>query len=128
MDFDHIILDISINAVRNLNNKLKDKPHNISNSYFLIENCEKTLVAIREHDSLREKYCDMFNQCVVLLVSYFGESLSDLFETTVTENISKVIDSKLLNEEFKFRLDELIDCNFNLADRVGEVLISKKRN
>jgi len=88
LEFDRIILDVSIKIVADLNVKLKNL-HNINSPYLLAENALTALRSIREHDSLRTRYRRMFNQCLILLVSHFGSSVRDLFESSVDKAVTK---------------------------------------
>jgi hypothetical protein len=80
--FDRIILDVCINHVDNLNERLKTGPFKITNPTYLAENTLKSIKNIRQNDSLRTNYLSMFNSCLVLQVSYFTSIVDDIFKHT----------------------------------------------
>jgi len=122
-NFDRVVLDYSIKSIEDLQARLNVK---FKNESLLASGTLKQLKTIRKHDSMRGQYQEIFNQCVVLLVSYFGSTVSDIFNYSVTSNISDLIDQKAFTEEFKFSPKELSDYNFNLRDQIGEIIITKK--
>ncbi len=122
-NFDRVVLDFSIKSIENLQNKLKRK---FENESLLATSTLKQLRLIRDHDSMRHQYKEIFNQCVVLLVSYFGSAVSEILKEYVTSNISELKDKKAFTEEFKFSPRELSTYDFNLRDHIGEIIISKK--
>src|ERR1044071_6944873 len=83
LDFDRFILDFAIEGMRSAAAKLRDelKAHNAAK---VVENRLGALETVRRHDSLRPKYQTIFNQCVVLLVSYFGSTLPEIFCAAVS--------------------------------------------
>jgi hypothetical protein len=78
--FDRIIMDVCINHIEILNERLKNGPLKINNPLYLAENTLKTIKNIRENDSLRPNYLSMFNSCLVLQVSYFTSIIDDIFK------------------------------------------------
>ena len=79
---------------------------------------------IRSNDSLRTHYQTMYNQCVVLLVSYFASAVQQVFETALPSklkegmplNLEKIgysyykVDMDL--EDLRYFLKELKQNNF----------------
>lgn len=82
ISFDRIILDVCINQISNLNDRLKAGPFKITNPMYLAENTLKAIKNVRENDSLRVNYLSMFNSCLVLQVSYFTSIIDDIFKHT----------------------------------------------
>ena len=121
-NFDRIVLDFAISSIDALQNRLKDK---FENERFLASSTLKQLRNIRKNDSMRPQYEEIFNQCVVLLVSYFGSAVSDIFKEYVTVNLSDRPE-KVLREELKFTIGELCDFDFDLSDQIGEIIALKK--
>ncbi|MGD9489198.1 MAG: hypothetical protein AB7W47_14365 [Calditrichaceae bacterium] len=122
-NFDRVVLDYSIKAIEDLQNKLK---RNFTNESLLATRTLKDLNNIRVHDSMRTQYQEIFNQCVVLLVSHFGSTITELFKYYVTSNIDVLKNQKAFSEEFKLSPMEMSEFNFNLRDHIGEIIISKK--
>lgn len=75
-NFDRVVLDFAISSIDSLQERLKEK---FANERLLATATLKQLKNIRENDSMRPQYKEIFNQCVVLLVSYFGSAVSDIF-------------------------------------------------
>src|SRR5438045_1313089 len=76
VNFDRFILDFAIERVERLHRRLEPRYLNPD------DNGEHTLMAltqVRANDALRPSYQQIFNQAVVLLVSYFGSTIADLF-------------------------------------------------
>jgi hypothetical protein len=122
-NFDRVVLDYSIKAIEKLQNNLSIK---FKNEALLATGTLKQLTLIREHDSMRNQYKEIFNQCVVLLVSYFGSAVSEIFKIYITSNISTLKNKKAFTEEFKFSPKEMSEYNFNLLAHIGEIIVSKK--
>lgn len=82
VSFDRIILDVCINHIDSLNERLKGGPFKITNPTYLAENTLKAIKNVRNNDSLRPHYLSMFNSCLVLQVSYFTSTIDDIFKHT----------------------------------------------
>jgi hypothetical protein len=81
---------------------------------------------IRRNDSLRPRYQTIFNQAVVLLVSYFGSAVHDLFRQGVSLAIARVSDSPVLKEELRVSVSSLCDAPDNLNDFAADLLVQTK--
>lgn len=121
-NFDRVVLHFAISSVELLQERLKEK---FTNERLLATATLKQLKNIRENDSMRPQYEEIFNQCVVLLVSYFGSAVSDIFKEYVSLCLSDRPD-KVLREELKFTIRELCDYGFDLSDQIGEIIALKK--
>jgi hypothetical protein len=82
ISFDRIILDVCINHIDSLNERLKGGPFKITNPTYLAEGTLKAIKNVRNNDSLRANYLSMFNSCLVLQVSYFTSIVDDIFKHT----------------------------------------------
>ncbi len=122
-EFDNVILDFSITAIRELQDKLSkigiDNPHLMaSNTLTMLEN-------VRSNESLRPKYETIFNQCVVLLVSVFASSVAELFRSAIDKLIDTGQSNELEGEEFKLSVRELEDFDYRLDGRIGQLVAEK---
>ena len=124
MEFDHLILDVAIKQIGELNERLK-KSFKIENPRLLADKTLQVLKNIKDHQSFKEQYSAMFNQCVVLLVSYFGSSLKDIFTRCLSHGISTQDIENLRKEEIKINLAELKDISFDLSEKIGEIVTAK---
>ncbi|MCK9612946.1 MAG: CHC2 zinc finger domain-containing protein [Bacteroidales bacterium] len=128
MSFDKILLDFCITQIEGLNNRIKvNKEINITNVRFLPEATLIQLRTIRQNDSLRIQYESIYNQCIVLIVSYFTSSVRDLFRDSIKYYAEKKHEClKSINAELKFTFEELESYNFDLSESIGEIIIKKK--
>jgi hypothetical protein len=122
-NFDRVVLEYAIKSIESLQNRLKNK---FENERLLASTTLKQLNSIRSNDSMRKEYEEIFNQCIVLLVSYFGSAVSDVFRNYVTARITSSKKMKILQEELKFTIGELRDLDFNLNGQMGDIIARKK--
>lgn len=125
MNFDQVLLGFTIKSISDLVENLKNS-HSISNPSLTGEKTLNILETIQKNESLRPQYSQIYNQCVVLLVSYFGSSVGDIFKSCLTMRFNDGIDAQFLKEEIKLSLGELYDLSFNLSDNIGEIIANKK--
>jgi hypothetical protein len=122
--FDREILDIAVGQVEELHTRLLSA--GFDNAAL---NAEKTLTllsSVRRNDSLRNRYSVIFNQAVVLLVSYFGSAVEDLFKLGVTKRLDRDEDSNLLKEELRLTIREIRERGWNLRESAADLLVEKK--
>jgi hypothetical protein len=124
MEFDRIILNYVISALEQHEEKIKNA--GIKNQYLSIEVPLKELKYIRENDSLRIKYKAVINQGIVLLVSYFSSSVSELFCEFINHIANTLRPKKLLNERIELSIEELLLQNREeYIDIAGFIVQSK---
>jgi len=125
VNFDRTVLDYAIQTLKELRGKLKEH-HKIDNPHLTAESALSQLRTIRENDSLRPQYGQIFNQCIVLLVSYFGSAISDHFSTAVTRSMETNPTDGLLQEDFRVSGRDLYLAASGDAGSVGDLVIKKK--
>lgn len=125
MNFDRDLLDVAIQSVTALHERLKKIEH-FENPQLTAEKTLQQLKGFRTNDSLRPRYATIFNQALVLLVSYFGSSIHDLFVLAASRALSTDEKIGLFDEEFKFSVEQLRDMNFEVRDAVPEMLIASR--
>jgi hypothetical protein len=81
LTFDRLIIDVAIDGLRQIEATLEDR--NLHSVIPVVRNRAALLSNVAESESLRPQYAAMFNQCVVLLVSYFGAAAHTLFRQGV---------------------------------------------
>jgi hypothetical protein len=123
MNFDRDVLDLAINNIRNLRDTLADK-HGITNPQLAAVNTLLTLERIREHDSLRTRYETIFNQALVLLISYFSSTVHDLFLEAVSNALDSGANTPFLDKKIEFSPKELKDSNFQVKDLIPSMVAS----
>jgi len=92
----------------------------IDNPRVMLVNDILALKTIRENDSLKINYQQMYNQAVVLLVSYFGDAVEDLFLAGVKSYLPRN-EKALRKEPIKVSLRELVEPG--LQDRLGSIIV-----
>jgi hypothetical protein len=95
LDFPQEIVDVAADCLRTVQPLLTT--HNAS---LMVKN-RLTLLENIGTDSLRGQYEAMFNQCVVLLVSYFDSVLRGLFRHSVATALASASAVPAANEELK---------------------------
>ena len=120
-EFDHLVLQFAIDALDRVEQRATNA--SVSNYRLMVTQTLRHLRDIRQHDSLRPQYQQMFNQCVVLLVSYFGSAISDIFERCVGERVKRRGCDRLMKEELRVTVRELSEIGSQLHEYLGEILI-----
>lgn len=128
MNFDNILLDFCIGQIEHLNDRIINNAEiKITNVQFLPETTLKQLKSIKKNDSMRIQYESIYNQCLVLIVSYYTSSIKDLFRDTLQYYSEKKYEHlKCINSELKFTFEELDTYDFNLSKSVGDIIIRKR--
>lgn len=122
-EFDHIVLGMAISALDDLQTKLQE---HFENRTYLVTNTLNALRNVRQNNSLRPKYQHVFNQCVVLLVSYFSSAVGDVFRCAFCRSLEKPTSNTLQDEEMKLSLREIIELGSNTAERMSDMFVQKK--
>jgi hypothetical protein len=122
-NFDRVVLDFAIHLVSSLKNVQGSNRLQINAT----ENAAKALQNVRDHDSLRPKYQAVFNQCLVLLVSYFGSTINNLFNSYLTEFLKLGLTPiSCKKEEIKVSFSDLETLNYDVLGNIGELVVSSK--
>jgi hypothetical protein len=122
--FDLIVLDYAIHSVESCIEKLRQV--GVDNRTIIPVNTLTDLRNARKNKSLRPQYQDMFNQCIVLLVSHFGYSLEEILRVSIEGAIPYIRNEKILSERLHISVSELQKSGFDLSGRIGEWIIRKK--
>lgn len=125
MSFDNFVLESAIEAIEDLHCRLRDD-HGMTNPSL---NGQRTLTILKgfhKNSSLRPKYQTIFNQGLVLLVSYFASAVHDLFRNSLEISIMSNPQSQVLSEELKITIRDLKDAEFDLRTSVADHFIRAK--
>lgn len=114
LKFDWFILDYSIDTLENLNKKLHEL-HSISNPYLLAESALKSLKNIKNNNSISIQYRTIYNQALVLLVSYYTSTIKEIFSKSLLPFLNKFDNLKILDEELKITVGQIKLNDFNLS-------------
>lgn len=91
-----------------------------------IENRVEGLEKIHESESLSKYYKAMYNQCVVLLVSYFASSVHDLFRSAVSYALKEKLTVPVTKEEVKLTWADFGGGGEESARVFADLLVSQK--
>jgi DNA helicase HerA-like ATPase len=124
MKFDEFVLSIAISQLTRLSER--QDTAKIANPQHRPERVIKQLENIKEHQSLKPHYERMLNQCVVLLVAYFGSALRDLFVDAASAAFKGNVSEALLKEELKVTVRQLSDMETPLPVFIAETVVEHK--
>jgi len=124
MRFDDSVIKFVELELEKLEERLKKKK--FDNAYLLPGRALSVIRGIRDHQSLKLYYETIFNQCIVLLVSYFGSAVHDVFRIYIDAVISSTDSHKLKREEIKINISELDKMTKGNEFSIGEILINQR--
>ena len=124
INFDTEVRDIAVQGVESLHNFLRNDK-GFTNPKWNGENTLKMLRGIRQSPVLKERYSTIYNQAVVLLVSYFGSVIGDVFRGAAARGVKRQ-DPRLLEIELKIRVGELMTLAVAPEEQIGDLLIHKE--
>jgi len=125
MGFDRVVLDTAIESVKKLRDNLVNH-HNLDNPHLTAQRTLDFLENIRKNDSMRTHYQTIFNQALVLIVSYFASSVHDLLRRGIHLALDAQPESPVLREEFRLTLRDLKDVDFAVREVAPDFLIQSK--
>jgi hypothetical protein len=122
VNFDRDILDFVVDSLRG--HVAGMKAAGVSNPHQTGENLLRMLEPIRKNDALRSRYETIFNQALVLLVSYFASAVHTLFREAIREKVTEGDrDTVLAKERLTFTVSELCERGFELPEAIPDALI-----
>jgi hypothetical protein len=125
INLDREVVDLAVQGVSALHQTLVKQGYD--NPALNAKNTLISLQRIKEHDSLLPRFRVVFNQAVVLLVSYFGSAIHELFRIGVSARL--VLDdenSTLMKEELKLTFRSIRERGWMLNDIAADLLVDKK--
>lgn len=123
LDFDRVILEVAVSGLRDLEQQL-DSRH-LHSAVPLVRNRATLLENLKATDSLRPQYEAIFNQCVVLLVSYFTSAQHTLFRDAVVAALSLNADVPATSEEVKMAWRTVVQAETDQEEMFAESLIAQ---
>lgn len=117
--FDELVQAICLSALKKAQKGLQGREIEKHPS-FRIDSLVQQIEKIRDNDSLQPHYRVMYNQCIVLLVSYFSSAVEDVFRVVLSDKISQNNLGSLKNEEIKITLEQYCE------DKVVDIFLDKK--
>ena len=125
INFDRHVLGMAIDSVQKLHDLLTAPPHNYDNERTNGKRTLEMLKQIRTNDSLKLYYSTINNQAVVLLVSYFGSAIADLFREAAVAAVETHESGSVLNTEIKVKVKDLLEFESDDQHSIGNILINK---
>src|SRR5262245_33008573 len=125
LNFDHVIIDVAVEGLGGLAFELEEQ-HGSRRAATIIRNRAKLLANIKSADSLRSQYETIFNQCVVLLVSYFTSAIHTLFRQGIVVALSKGADVPVMSEELKFSWRTMAQAEAEREAVFADLLIAQQ--
>jgi hypothetical protein len=125
LNFDREVLDHAVRGVEDLHKRLV--AGGFENGALNAHNTLLSLRNIKNNDSLLPRYRIIFNQGIVLLVSYFGAAVQEIFKIGVQARLQ--LDdggSSLMGEELKLSFLDIRKRGWNLNDIAADLLVDKK--
>ena len=124
--FDRIVVDVALNRLRTVEAKII-RNAGIDNERYSLLPAITHLENIRENDSTRLRYESMFNQCVVLLVSYFESATRQLFRESLSAILTTdLAPSRLLNEKLTLTVAELAESDTSGTSQLADFFVAKR--
>jgi hypothetical protein len=123
VNFDNQVITLAIDGVEELHKSLVEDGYKADSKNGA--NTLTMLKSVKEHNSLKASYQIIQNQAVVLLVSYFGSAVSDLFRVSSTIAVDIHKDKRVLDVDLKLQVRDVMDLNSSMGEGIGELLISK---
>lgn len=120
INLDKEIIDLTLHHLESKQKKLKQ---HIDNPHLDLSKTIKMVGSIRAGGTLSKRYDVVRNQCIVLLVSYFGSAVGDLFRAGLRERASEIKSRRLLDYELKLRIADLQTHSFDLKDAFPDLFL-----
>ena len=123
-NFDTDVQELAIRSIEELHEKLKGGRLKIENPRLNGQRTLEILRGIRNNKALKPRCRVIYNQAVVLLVSYFGSVIGDLFRYASSVGLNND-DDRVIDVELKLRVTEVLAMPQAADQIIGDLLISK---
>lgn len=124
MRFDDMVLEFVIGPLEKLAER--QTTAKINNPRHRVDSVLATVKGIQRNASLRPHYSAMYNQCLVLVVSYFASASRSLFIDSVVAAIDSGASSDLLDSEVRLTPRDIHSAAGNPAQLIAEALADAK--
>jgi len=122
IDFDRQLLEFSADQMEQLSRSVPQ-----AGLAQKIQRTADILRGIRNNDSLKPRFQIIYNQAVVLLVSYFGSTVEDIFKLGVSQMLNGGATAAALREtELRLTFGDLEERGWELKESAAELLVEKK--
>lgn len=120
--FDAVILDVALRRLRSVREALLGAGIPDSHPRLSVAGTITALENISGNRSLERQYKQMYNQCAVLLVSYFESAMREFFRERLAERLRGTAVQDLLEREMKLRISDLLELGVQPEARVAELI------
>lgn len=124
LEFDGLVLDHVVGGLDGLADALEAQGKRQAST--TVRNRVAALRNTRKNESLRPRYATIFNQCVVLLVSYFGSAVHSLFTLGVAKGLHEGHNIPAAGQDVKFLWRELSLKEVPLEEAFADLLVAQK--
>jgi hypothetical protein len=125
LDFDRVIIALAVDGLRNVASHI-ERSYNLPAAVITLNNRAEMLEQVRKGDSLRPKYETIFNQCVVLLVSYFDSAVHGVFRCAVIEALRTDIAVPVKSEKLSVSWSALEQTHGDRERIFADLLVAQK--
>jgi hypothetical protein len=126
LDFEKVILHTTITELEALEQRLAKADIIKDHPTLGVGNTLKNLKNIQAHGSLGLKYKAMFNQCLVLLVSYLEFAMNDLFRVGVGMSVRSRKIEPFRDDQLTVKFSDLSELIALSDGQLGDLIIEKK--
>lgn len=123
LDFDRLIIDVAVDGLKHVERELEKR--NLHSVIGVVQGRATILLNVKTSDSLRPQFEAMFNQCVVLLVSYFGSAVHTLFRQGVRAALSVGAPVPAAHEELKVSWKAVAQAEGDRQAMFADLLIAQ---
>jgi len=124
MRFDDLVLEFLIGPLERLCDR--QTKAGIVNSRHRADQVLKLVTGIKRNESLRTYYAAMYNQCLVLVVSYFASATRDLFVNAVMSAIDSGGRTELLDSDVRLTPREIRESAGSVTEILAEAIADSK--
>jgi len=124
MRFDDMILEFVIGPMQRLSER--QTTAGITNPRHRVDQMLSMVRGIKQNESLRPHYAAMYNQCLVLLVSYFASATRNLFIDAVVSAMESGARDELLDAEIRLTPREVMEGGGSSSALLAESIADAK--
>ncbi|MBN2270479.1 MAG: hypothetical protein JXN61_07690 [Sedimentisphaerales bacterium] len=126
MEFDEIVQDFAIQALEKADAFLSQQGVADNHpSYSVLKELDQ-IRKIRTNESLKPHYQSMFNQCVVMLTSYFASAVESIFTTAISLKLESNPSPELTSTELKLKVRDLQSMLSDKSVSIAELIANQK--
>jgi hypothetical protein len=125
MHFDDKVLEFMLAPLEGWADRVNRADLDITKARMRHDNIVQIIKTVRSNQSLRRYYEQMYNQCILLMVSYFAAAAREIF----TDNLAMAIsfdNATVLEEELRLTVEQFTTLDGDPNRYVGAALADTK--